>query len=1399
MTQTWISSFHRARSTGVSSPYITTYSLPPANANAAYSASLSAAGGAGGYVFNLLSQTGVNSWSIVGNQIVGTPTNVETDQLTIQAVDSLGTPSAPQLLSVTVSAANPLTITTTSPLPNATAGRPYTYPMAAMGGQPPYSWSVTAESGSNVWAFSGASLVGSPTAVQTNSITVKVTDSLSNTASQVFALTVSAAAAGNYLGTNLLTVNYYSPEQPFLNICKGGVDLGGPDTQKNADGYPISMVGYSGTVYSQFTNILLNNALNLPPGASYYYPPGSYTLTATGNCTIDARFDASAAVNPVTPGCTISGTTMTITDGGTHSMLLNMTPSINGIKLTLSGITPAAHMTQLSVVQTQYASNLAAGQIFHPLFLNMLSGMGYQRIRFMEWGHKWDIFEGITFAGDLPANSTSGSLNAQLFPSGWDRPTGTYPAYFVSGDYLTMSCTYGSPVVNFSGPTTADCPWVVYYSLQAMCPYLTSWAARPQVSNYNYAKFAGVPYEIQIALCNQLTAINGYPVDPWINTSLVQQSPLMTDGTTFDTQLATLCKNTVGPTQRVYLENSNEVWNNSNNTYNYAKFAGKKMFPTQGNDVYAGQELYGVQTAAVAQIWKSVYGASAFAKQVTVSMGGQTANASYVVPILNYAMAAPDWVAQGNPAPYTQGISAIHFAPYFGSIPLANTNITGISLAASAVVTVSSAANYIVGSTVYIGNVGGMSQINGLTGTVTAISGLALTVNINSSGFSPYTGGGTLTNTSDVTTLLAQPDGGLSMMFAFMYAQSYNGYNSIAIPTGGWIGNATTTMAGIVSYLAANTAKYPWAANVSIELYEMGSSFEENNSPLTAAQATALIALIAAMGRDPRMQYCMFDPTSKLSSNPGYLAALKPLCHGGNYHWDVCATGKYGEWGIFESIMQPVPPAPTAPPKALGIAAYIGATAATFDYYISTTGSDLNVGSLASPWAITGLNSKRSTYTGKRVGIIAGTYNVYSLCQAGSWNAPALGVNGGTSSASTYVASCNSSGVYTLGAATITALNPSGGAFPTVECPVIGQGTGSSLSNSGYLTLDGLNITGSYQTGVWFYFATNGSTVAGQGGTSGCVVQNCQIYNISGNDNDNVSGIYFQQCTAPLVHNCKIYGVQPPTAGENAQDVAAIYTYYCVNAVYEYNTIYNCNQAFRDKYTPNSGATIRYNYVEINGSTPIAALGDGVGGLPGTTYTLHHNIFNVIGAGASGWYGDSWSLGAQSPNYSYYNNTMIIPSGGSGPQLAADGTSAGSATVYNNITYVSSGVPQYGGLLNVTTGSVALCDYNLWGTVAATSSNALGQSAVGNPGAPSTKTLSAWQTAFSLDAHSHALNPTFVNPTSLNPAGFALSPGTAGSASGSSPGSTTGLPSGVACDMGAWGGASPPAQIGSSF
>lgn len=78
--------------------------------------------------------------------------------------------------------------------------------------------------------------------------------------------------------------------------------------------------------------------------------------------------------------------------------------------------------------------------------------------------------------------------------------------------------------------------------------------------------------------------------------------------------------------------------------------------------------------------------------------------------------------------------------------------IGGISKASSAVVTVG-VHTFVNGDVVYFSGVFGMVEINGRYGTVTAFDGTTITVNINSTGFSTFTSGGTakiLPKTADV-------------------------------------------------------------------------------------------------------------------------------------------------------------------------------------------------------------------------------------------------------------------------------------------------------------------------------------------------------------------------------------------------------------------------------------------------------------------------------------------------------------------------------------------------------------------------------------------------------------------------------------------------------------------------
>jgi hypothetical protein len=76
----------------------------------------------------------------------------------------------------------------------------------------------------------------------------------------------------------------------------------------------------------------------------------------------------------------------------------------------------------------------------------------------------------------------------------------------------------------------------------------------------------------------------------------------------------------------------------------------------------------------------------------------------------------------------------------------------------------------------------------------------------------------------------------------------------------------------------------------------------------------------------------------------------------------------------------------------------------------------------------------------------------------------------------------------------------------------------------------------------------------------------------------------------------------------------------------------------------------------------------------------------------------------------------------------------------------------------------------------------------------SASSLAAWRSLSGHDTHSFQNNtPGFIGtPSSTDPTQAKLASGSVCKGTGS----TTGLSTGAACDMGAWGGANPPTQIG---
>lgn len=321
--------------------------------------------------------------------------------------------------------------------------------------------------------------------------------------------------------------------------------------------------------------------------------------------------------------------------------------------------------------------------------------------------------------------------------------------------------------------------------------------------------------------------------------------------------------------------------------------------------------------------------------------------------------------------------------------------------------------------------------------------------------------------------------------------------------------------------------------------------------------------------------------------------------------------------------------------SSIGSAAYTIA-AVTFDFFIAPNGDDSNAGTLASPWSITALNSKQATYSGKKIGIIGdvvgtqtpiqhGTIGgvqttLFSIYQAapGNNNGMLLAINGGTSGSPTYIASCNSSGLYVAPAvgtgpwAVIDFSNPSGGAAPTVSAYAMGQNFfNGSVANPGWTTVDGIGLR---------YFTQAGLVFSNTGGTlNGVIVQNCEVYN--GNHvipDNNPGAISLGGCASPVITNNKVHDLQTVTGGGGSSvpwGLHALQSYSSSNMVVTHNTFYNCNSML-PKDTHQNYANCSYNYFDhgaFGSATDSGNISQGaVESLStgsGVVSTIHHNIF----------------------------------------------------------------------------------------------------------------------------------------------------------------------------------------------
>jgi len=164
-------------------PEIDTVVTPAAQLGLPYNLALAAAGGAPPYQWSMSGgdlPTGL-SLGLLSGTIAGTPTAPGNFDFTVKLTDSK-LMTAQRSLVISVSA--PPLSATAAPLPTAITGTPYSQPLSATGGLPPYAWSVTTGSmpdGLKLDTAAGT-ISGTPSAQGNFNFTITVSDSQSTKA-----------------------------------------------------------------------------------------------------------------------------------------------------------------------------------------------------------------------------------------------------------------------------------------------------------------------------------------------------------------------------------------------------------------------------------------------------------------------------------------------------------------------------------------------------------------------------------------------------------------------------------------------------------------------------------------------------------------------------------------------------------------------------------------------------------------------------------------------------------------------------------------------------------------------------------------------------------------------------------------------------------------------------------------------------------------------------------------------------------------------------------------------------------------------------------------------------------------------------------------------------------------
>lgn len=272
-----------------------------------------------------------------------------------------------------------------------------------------------------------------------------------------------SANAKSPLGINLSTVNYYSAEQPFLNILRtSAVSKTNPkgwithstakfDTgeeaylQLDANGYPTTLQASSADpnspqLYNAVGVLLLRNLPSSNDGSGLPYRAGQYVVLYDGEGTLSYGFDASLVSH--SPGRDVVNVANPTSGGGFLLLITSTDPNHDG-----------KYIHNIRVVKAEEESLLDSGQTFTPKFLSTMAA--FHVIRFMDWSDTnnyagdgtWADRTHITDAGWGSAGGVPLEVEIQLANTVSADPWLNVPIS-ANDDYITQMATLAHNTLN---------------------------------------------------------------------------------------------------------------------------------------------------------------------------------------------------------------------------------------------------------------------------------------------------------------------------------------------------------------------------------------------------------------------------------------------------------------------------------------------------------------------------------------------------------------------------------------------------------------------------------------------------------------------------------------------------------------------------------------------------------------------------------------------------------------------------------------------------------------------------------------------------------------------------------------------------------------------------------------